>query len=60
MTPREVAEDMLDAVRKRRESTEKTGMRVPYHGPLCSAVPSVLRDVEWWANRILEANDANR
>lgn len=58
LTPREVAEDMLDAVRMRREDMNaKGGMRVPYHGPLCSAPPSVLRDVETWAKWILNATE---
>lgn len=52
----EIAEDMLRAVEMRREALAPAGgMRVPYHGPLASAPPSVLRDVEWWAKEILSA-----
>jgi hypothetical protein len=57
MTPREVAEDMLEAVRLRRDTERVGGIKVPYHGPLAAAVPSVLKDVEWWAKRILEATE---
>ncbi len=56
LSPKEVAEDMLEAVRMRRDDMQRTGgMKVPYHGPLCSAQPSVLRDVERWAQWILES-----
>ena len=45
----EVIAVMQHAVEARRsELTEKGGMRVPYHGPLCNAPPTVLRDVERW------------
>ena len=49
----EVIAIMQCAVEGRRsELTEKGGMRVPYTGELCSAPPSVLRDVERWIGRL--------
>ncbi len=52
----EIAEDMLRAVEMRRETLAPAGgVRVPYRGPLASAPPSVLKDVEWWAREILSA-----
>ena len=45
----EVIAIMQHAVEARRsELTQKGGMRVPYHGPLSNAPPSILRDVERW------------
>lgn len=38
--------DATAAARRRREP--KTGMQVPYHGEFASAVPSVIRDLEWF------------
>jgi len=32
----------------RRNQEPKTGMQVPYHGEFASAVPSVIRDLEWF------------
>lgn len=49
----EVIATMQSAVEARRsELTEKGGMRVSYHGALCSAPPTVLRDVERWIERL--------
>jgi len=49
----EVIEIMERAVDGRRsELTAKGGMHVPYHGPLCNAKPSVLRDVERWISML--------
>ena len=49
----EVIATMQHAVDARRsELTEKGGMRVPYHGPLCNAPLTVLRDVERWVERL--------
>ena len=41
------------AARKNREP--QTGMHVPYHGPFCSAVPSVIRDLERQVRSLQEA-----
>jgi hypothetical protein len=38
--------DVTAAARRNREP--KTGMQVPYHGEFASAVPSVIRDLEWF------------
>lgn len=49
----EVIATMQHAVDGRRsELTEKGGMRVPYHGPLCNAPLTVLRDVERWVEML--------
>lgn len=51
-----IAEDMLHSVERQRDSVGPVrGMQVPYHGPLCSAQPSVLKDVERWAKGLLAA-----
>ena len=38
--------EVTAAARRNREP--KTGMQVPYHGEFASAVPSVIRDLEWF------------
>lgn len=52
---RVIAEDMLRSAEARRASMVRTGMQVPYHGPLANAPMSTLKDVEWWAREILSA-----
>lgn len=42
---------------KRRDLQHDGGMRVPYHGPLNNATPSVLKDIERWIRRLEKLND---
>ena len=48
----EVIEMMQEAIEHRRIDMGTGGMRVPYHGPLCGATPSVLKDVQKWADML--------
>lgn len=53
MTLLEIIEDMERAIAARSGEVQPArGMHVPYRGPLCSAPPSVLRDVAWWAKHL--------
>lgn len=48
-----IIEDMQFCVDARRCDLRKDGgMSVPYHGPLCNAAPSVLKDIERWIRRL--------
>ncbi len=51
-TVSEIIEMMEHALEARRSESTPGGMRVSYHGPLASAVPSVLRDVERWVEML--------
>lgn len=56
MGVKDVIADMRAACQKREaDMNPHKGMHVPYHGPLAAAVPSVLRDVRWWADRLEDA-----
>ena len=49
----EVIEIMTDAVEARRvDMMPSKGMSVSYHGPLCGAPPTVLRDVQRWIDML--------
>lgn len=57
MSIEDIIADMQRCVDMRRAELQGTrGMSVPYSGPLRSAVPSVLKDVQWWVDRLKEAS----
>jgi hypothetical protein len=45
----------LSCLKARSEARSAGGQQVPYHGPLASAAPSVVHDVEVWLARLVQA-----
>lgn len=55
MTLQDIINAMQEAVDHRRTALGPAkGMSVPYFGPLASAMPGTLRDVQWWIDRLKE------
>lgn len=54
----EIIEIMSTAVEARRvDMMPNKGMSVPYHGPLCGAPLTVLRDVQRWIDMLSHTVD---
>jgi len=46
-------DETIAAARKSREPP--SGMTVPYHGDFASALPSTIKDLEWWSKQFRAA-----
>jgi hypothetical protein len=58
----DVAEALIDAIDRAdaNHNRPRTGMQVPFHGDFASAVPSVMRSLRWWADRMRVAIDDDK